>query len=773
MHTPKFGVGQPHVRVEDPALLTGRGRYVADTIPPGALRAAIVRSSHAHARFKITDVEAAKNMPGVRLVLTAADIADFGLQPCHGAGFLQPVGEKAVWVPPYPVLARDTVRHVGEPVAFIVADTVEQARDAGEALGIDWESLPAIAGTKAAVAPGAALVWPERANNVAYTAALGDAEGTERAFAAADRVVKIELVNQRVVANYMEPRGVVAEIDERGRVVLTLGSQGSHAILNTIGTAIMKLPRGQMRVVTNDVGGGFGTKAVPYADYALAARAAQTLKKHVAWVSERSEHFIADTHGRDNVTVIEMALDRDGRFLALRADILANMGAYLSAVAPYIPYLGATVLPGVYRIPAMHARVRGVYTHTVPVEAYRGAGRPEAAYAIERLVDACARELELAPDEIRRRNFIPAAAMPYKTASGRVYDSGDFIQHLARAQEIADWSGFPARAAAAEKNGKVRGIGMATYIEACGMTAPESGTVRLDNDGGVTVLIGTQSQGHGHKTSYAQFVSEVLDLPLDRIRVLQGDTDLIPTGGGTVGSRSMPTGGPVVAAASDKLAAKLRRLAGEELEAAAEDLEFVDGTVRVSGTDKAVTLVALAQKPGVDPAMLTAEEKDFMPSAATYPNGTHICEVEVDPATGAVQVVRYSVVDDFGLTVNPLLLEGQVHGGVVQGIGQALLERAVYDDSGQLITASFMDYALPRADNVPMFAFETRNVPCKNNPLGIKGAGEAGTIGACPATMNAVVDALHRGFGVTQLDMPATPDRVWRAIAAAQGNKRR
>jgi aerobic carbon-monoxide dehydrogenase large subunit len=768
MRLMKFGVGQPHTRVEDPPLLTGHGRYVADAIPTGALRAIVVRSPHAHAHFKITALAAARKMPGVRLILTAADIADFGLQPSQGATFLQPSNEDKVWVPPYPVLPTDIARYGGEPVAFVVADTVDEARDAGEALGIEWEPLPAIADTKGAVADGAPLVWPERKHNLAFTAELGDSRATEAAFAKAAHVVKIELVNQRVVANYIEPRGVVAEIDERGRVVLTLGSQGSHMILHGVGVAVMKLTPDRMRVITNDVGGGFGTKAVPYGEYALAGRAAQKLKKVVAWVSERSEHFIADTHGRDNFTVAEMAVDKDGKFLAIRVDTIAAMGAYLSAVAPYIPYLGASMLPGVYTIPVMHARVRGIYTHTVPVEAYRGAGRPEAAYVIERLVDAVARELKLAPDEIRRRNFISKAEMPYKTASARVYDSGDFAGHLARAQELADWKGFPARAALAKKAGKFAGIGIATYIEACGMTAPESGKVRLETDGTVTVLIGTQSQGHGHKTTYAQLVSEQLDIPLEQIRVLQGDTDLISSGGGTVGSRSMPTGGPVVVNATAKLAYNLKRLAGDELEASVDDLEFADGAVRVVGTNRSVTLAALAKKPGVDPASLVGEEQNLMLQAATYPNGTHICEAEIDPATGAVTVTRYTVVDDFGLTLNPLLLRGQVHGGIVQGIGQALLEGAVYDESGQLLTASFMDYAMPRADDLPNLAFETRNVPCTTNPLGVKGAGEAGTIGSCPATMNAVVDALACGAGIPHIDMPASPERVWRAIAGAK-----
>jgi carbon-monoxide dehydrogenase large subunit len=760
----KFGIGQPHRRVEDAALITGHGRYIADAVPEGALAAVVVRSPHAHARFRIVDLEAAKKKPGVRLVLTAADVADLAPLPCFGQ--IKPKDEEKLWVPPFPVLAQDEVRFGGDAVAFVVADTLDAAKDAAEAIEIDWEPLAAIADTKGAVADAAPLVWNGRKGNVTFSAEHGDAEATARAFAAAAKVVKIEIVNPRIVTNFMEPRGAIAELGPgEGRLTLTASSQGSH-ILRGAMAGILKIAPDKLRVVTHDVGGGFGTKAAPYREYALVAVAAQRLGRAVAWIADRSEHFLGDYQGRDNVTRAEMALDAAGNFLALRVDTLANMGAYLSFFAPFIPWNGATMLPGCYRIPAMHARIRGVYTHTPPVDAYRGAGRPEATYVIERLVDAVARARGEAQDAVRRRNFIPPADMPYKTATGRTYDSGEFLGHMQRAQEIADWNSFDQRAAESKKRGKLRGLGLATYIEACGGASAERARLKLESDGTVTVWIGTQSNGQGHKTTYAQIVAEQLDIPLEQINVRQGDTDEIATGGGTIGSRSMPTGGVSVSKATKNLADNLRKLAADEIEVAADDLEFAAGSVRVAGTNHAVSLKALALRPGVPPELLSAEDQ-HAPSVGTYPNGTHVCEVEVDPATGTTKILRYTVVDDFGVTLNPLLLEGQVQGGIGQGIGQAVLERTVFDADGQLLTASFMDYAIPRADDTPSYAFESRDVPCKTNPLGVKGAGEAGAIGSCPAVINAIVDALDRGFGITHIDMPATPERVWRAIQSA------
>jgi carbon-monoxide dehydrogenase large subunit len=755
----KFGIGQSVYRKEDDPLLRGHGRYVADVLPDGVLHAAVLRSPHAHARFRL-DAAGARAMPGVRLVLTGEDTAALGPLPCQAG-----IPGVEIWVPPHAVLARSEVRHVGDAVAFVVADTLEQARDSAEAIAVQWEVRPHVIGAVAALEKEAPQVWPNRPGNLAFEVALGDRAATAKAFAGAARQVAVTLVNQRLVTNYLDTRGVIAEYDAaRDRITLTLGSQGSHAVRDTLAGDVLKIAPEKLRVVTPDVGGGFGTKLFTYREYALAAVAARRLKRPVRWIAERTEHFLGDAQGRDNITTAKLALDGKGRFLALEIDIVADMGAYLSAYAPYIPYLGAGMATGVYDIAECFVRLRAAYTNTIPVDAYRGAGRPEASYVIERLVDAAARELDIAPDALRRRNFVKPSAMPYQTPTGKVYDSGDFAAHMARAQEIAGWEGFKQRAAAARRKGLIRGIGLATYVEACGNNGPDSATIMLDRDGGVTALMGSQSSGQGHATSYAQIVADRLGLPPERVRMVQGDTDRVASGTGTGGSSSIPCGGASLAGAADKLAVSLTRLAADALEASTNDLELVDGLVRVVGTDRAIELAELAARPQATPDKLRASDA-FAPQAATYPNGTHLAEVEIDPATGATSIVNYVVVDDFGVALNPLLLEGQVHGGTVQGIGQALMERTVYDPgSGQLITASFMDYALPRAEGMPSFTFETRNVPCRNNPLGVKGAGEAGAIGSCPAVMNAVVDALWRGCGIAHIDMPATPERIWAAI---------
>jgi carbon-monoxide dehydrogenase large subunit len=760
MQPVKFGVGQAVTRKEDETLLRGAGHYVADHTPLGTLHAVVLRSPHAHARLRITDVASARAMPGVALVLTGDDTTELGHLPC-----LAEVPGANIAVPPYPVLAREVVRHVGDAIAFVVAETDDQARDAAEAIAVEWEPLPVAIGAKVALAPDAPRVWPEIQGNLAFDAASGDRRATVDVFAGAARTVSLTVVNQRLVANYLDTRGVVAEYDAAsGRLTLTLGSQGSHLLQDVLCDHLLKIPRDKLRVVTPDVGGGFGTKAFPYREYALAALAARTLQRPVKWIADRTEHFLADAHGRDNITTAKLALDADGRFLALDIDIIADMGAYLSAFAPLIPWLGASMGPGLYDIPACHVRVRGAFTHTVPVDAYRGAGRPEAAYLIERLVDHAARELDIAPDALRRKNFIRKGALPYTTSTGKTYDSGDFAAHLKHAQELGNCAGFKRRLAESKKAGRLRGIGIATYVEACGNNGPDTVTLRLGDDGVLTVLAGTQSTGQGHQTAFAQIVADRLGLPPDRVRVIQGDTDLIVTGAGTGGSSSIPCGGASVAGAADKLAKNLKELAADALEAATSDLELVENGLRVVGTDRAIGFADLAQRAGDRRRLLTTEDA-FTPSAATFPNGTHLVEVEVDPETGATQIVNYVVVDDFGVTLNPLLLEGQVHGGAVQGIGQALMEHAAYDpDSGQLLSASLTDYALPRAQDCPSFMFETRNVPCRTNPLGVKGAGEAGAIGSCPAVMNAVLDALWRAYRIRQLDMPATPGRVWAAI---------
>jgi aerobic carbon-monoxide dehydrogenase large subunit len=760
--TMKFGFGQSLARKEDDALLRGAGRYVADVAPAAALHAVMLRSPHAHARFTIHDLDRVRAMQGVRLVLTDAEVTELGPLPTPGV-----IPGPEIKIPVYPILAKDVVRHVGDAVAFVVADSLAAAKDAAEAISVDWQPLPHVIGAMAALAPGAPRVWADRPGNLAFETELGDAAATKAAFAQAARTVAVTIVNQRLVTNYMDTRGVIAEYDGE-RYTLTLGSQGSHIIRDIICGQVLKLPLDKMRVITPDVGGGFGTKLFPYREYALAAVAAERLRKPVKWVCERSEHFLGDSHGRDNISSARLALDDKGRFLALALDIVADMGAYLSCYAPYIPWLGAGMATGAYDIPVAHVRLRAAYTNTVPVDAYRGAGRPEASYLIERVVDAAARDLDTAPDALRRKNLIKPKAMPYKTPTGKIYDSGDFAGGMARAQEIADWNGFNKRAAASRRAGKLRGIGMATYVEACGNNGPETANMRLDRDGGVTVLIGSQSTGQGHATSYAQLVAERLDLPPERVRVVQGDTDLIASGAGTGGSSSIPVGGVSVDRAAKTLAEQLKQLAADALEAAPTDMEIADGTVRVAGTDRAISFVDLAAHPQATPERLSAV-KDFGTEQPTFPNGTHIVEVDVDPDTGATAILNYVVVDDFGATLNPLLLAGQVHGGAVQGIGQALMEDTVYDPaSGQLLSASFMDYAMPRAGDAPSFVFETRNVPCKNNPLGVKGAGEAGAIGSCPALINAILDALWRAYKIRHIDMPATPQRVWAAITAAK-----
>jgi len=757
----KFGFGQPLKRKEDEALLRGAGRYIADVMPEGALQAVVLRSPHAHAKFSIRDLAGVRAMKGVRLVLTGEDAAHLNPLPTPGV-----IPGPTIDIPPYPILARDVARHVGDAIAFVVADTLAQAKDASEAIAVDWEEQPHIVGAVAALDPKAPRVWSDR-SNLSFETTMGDEAATKAAFAKAERVVETTIINQRLVTNYMDTRGVVAEYDG-SRYTLTLGSQGAHIIRDIIGCEVMKLPADRMRVITPDVGGGFGTKLFPYREYALAAVAAEKLRKPVRWVADRSEHFLGDSHGRDNISTARLALDGKGKILGLELDIIADMGAYLSCYAPYIPWLGLGMATGPYDIPVAHARLRAVYTNTVPVDAYRGAGRPEASYLIERAVDHAAREIGMAPDAMRRKNLIKPKALPYTTPTGKVYDSGDFAATLLRAQALADWDNFGKRAREAKRAGKLRGIGIGTYVEACGGNGPETAHVMLDRDGGITVLIGTQSSGQGHATSYAQLVAERLDIPPERVRVVQGDTEKIPTGAGTGGSSSIPVGGVSVDRASKTLAEQLKDIAAEALEASAGDMEIVDATVRVAGTDRAISFADIAAHPSATPEKLKADS-DFNPDVPTYPNGTHIAEVEVDPETGATTLVNYVIVDDFGATLNPILLAGQVHGGTVQGIGQALMEDTVYDaSSGQLVTASFMDYAMPHAHDAPDFVFETLNDPCKTNPLGVKGAGEAGAIGSCPAVMNAVIDALDRAYGIRSIDMPATPLKVWTAIQGAR-----
>ncbi|MCC0026381.1 MAG: xanthine dehydrogenase family protein molybdopterin-binding subunit [Brucellaceae bacterium] len=764
----KFGFGASARRVEDQAFLTGQGRYTDDIAPQGCLHGYVLRSPVAAGTFTMSadSLEAARTAPGVHLVLTGADTADLGDLTSPMYSVLPQLKEETPRN--IPVLCRDTVRHVGDAVAFIVAESRAQAMDAAELIEVDYEPSAAVTETARALDADAPLVWPDAKNNHAFTYHRGSADEADAAFAKAAHVTKVAFVNNRLVCNYMEPRAAIGDWRDDG-ITLTTGSQGVFGMRRLLCQNVFRIEPERMRVITPDVGGGFGPKTFVYREYPLVLEASRRLGRPVKWTGDRTEHFLQDAQGRDNVVEAEMAMDAEGRFLALRINLIAAMGAYANQFGPFIPWVGTSMTTGVYDIPVIDVTVECVYTNTVPVDAYRGAGRPEAALLIEKLADQCARDMNMTPDALRAANFIRPGQFPYTTATGRMYDVGEFEGHMRAAMEKADWNGFESRAAEARERGLIRGIGMATYIEACAFAGSEPAHLKLEDSGDVTLFIGTQSNGQGHATAYAQFVADKLNLPLERIHVRQGDTNELANGGGTGGSRSIPLGGVSASRAGEDLAEKLRRIAASELEADAADIELEDGLARIVGTDRSISFAAIA-KAAKDPEDLKGFG-EFKQDEATYPNGTHVCEVEIDPQTGATEIVRYTIVDDFGATVNPMLLAGQVHGGAVQGIGQALMENTVYDDSGQLITATFMDYAMPRASDMPAFDFETRNVPSTTNAMGIKGAGEAGTIGATPAALNAVTDALWRACGVSHIEMPATPERIWRAIDQAGGVK--
>jgi len=754
----KFALGQSVTRFEDIALVQGRGRYADDVRLANESHAYVLRSPHAHAAIRRIDTTAARTAPGVLVVLTGADVKADGLGeiPCmipvtNPDG--TPRGET-----PRPLLAIERVRHVGDPVALVVADTLARAKDAAELIEVDYEPLPAVADTYGATQPGAPLVWPEVRNNVCFELEYGDAKAVDAAFKRAARVVHLELENNRLVANPLEPRVAVADYDPAtDRSTLYTPTQGPHVIHGQLTDAILRLDKEKIRVVSGNVGGGFGMKIFLHPEQPLVVWAARKLKRAVRWTGERSETFVSDVQGRDNHSIAELALDADAKFLALRVTTYANMGAYLSNFGPFIPQLALFVLSSVYRIPAIALNVKGVLTNTVPVDAYRGAGRPEGIYLVERVVDVAARELGLAPDEIRRCNFIDT--FPYQTPVESEYDSGDFDGAMRLAMEKADWPGFAARRAAAAKRGRLRGVGLAMYIERCGGGNGDTITLKIGGDGKATVISGMQDNGQGHVTSFKQVLSEKLCIDAETIDVVQGDTDIVPNGL-TGGSRFLAIGGVAAIAAADETIVKGKETAASMLEAAAADLEYRDGKYWIAGTDRGVSIFEVAKKVGGLDATHTRNPEKY-----TYPNGCHIVEVEVDADTGDTRIERYTIVDDFGRTVNPMLAEGQIHGGTVQGVGQALLEHGYYDpESGQLLTGSFMDYAMPRADDVPSFDCEFRNVPCTGNPLGVKGAGEAGAVGAPAAVVNAVVDALRARVPVTHIDMPTTREKVWRAL---------
>ncbi len=762
----KFGIGQAVPRAEDPRLLTGRGRYTDDVTLPGQAVGYLLRSPYAHAEVRSIDSTEAEQSPGVIGIVTGQDLDADGIGTIGVKFSPKNRGGWKMDEPPRPGLAIGRVRHVGDPVALIVAETMEQAKDAAELIEVDYDPLPTIADPGKALDADAPKVWDLERGNLSFDWEDGNKQASDDAFAKAAHVVSVDLVNNRVIANSMEGRACLAGYDSAAkRFSLYVSSQGVHGMKSQLAEDVFHLPEDRFHVMTTDVGGGFGMKIFMYPEYISTLYAARKFGRPVKWTAERSEGFVSDVHGRDNLTRAELALDADGKFLAIKIGTIANMGAYLSNFAPFVATLcGCVMLTGAYDFPAAYVNVKGVFTNTQPVDAYRGAGRPEAAYVVERIVDAASRQLGIPGAELRRRNFIQPDAMPYDTALGLTYDSGDFALNMDQAIEISDWAGIETRRNQAAAHGKLRGIGMASYIEACGGGPDEKARIEINRTGAVTLYIGTQSNGQGHETAYRQLIADYLGVDEGEITMVQGDSDRIPTGRGTGGSRSIPVGGVAVVNASELILDKAKLQAADMLEAAAADIEVEHGRFTIAGTDRSITLAEIASASKAETAF--DETAAFAPPTNTYPNGTHICEVEIDRDTGQVAVITYTVVDDFGTILNPLMVAGQVHGGIAQGIGQALLESTVFDpESGQLLSGSFMDYTMPRADDIPDIDFRWNVVPCKTNPLGIKGAGEAGCIGAPPAVINAVVDALAE-FGVTHVDMPATPEKIWRLIQA-------
>ncbi|MEM1073199.1 MAG: xanthine dehydrogenase family protein molybdopterin-binding subunit [Pseudomonadota bacterium] len=780
------GIGASSKRREDVRFLTGAGNYTDDINIRGQAHVYFLRSDVAHGTIARIDTSIAEGMPGVVKVFTGADFEAVGGMPCgwqvtdrHG----QPMQE-----PKHPILAHGKVRHVGEPVAAVVADTLEQARDAAEAIDLDIGELPVVIDMRDAVGDGAAKVHDDLTSNLCYDWGFVEEnrEAVNEAFAQAAHVTSLELVNNRLVANPMEPRVAVGDY-ARGTDEHTLytTSQNPHVIRLLMGAFVLGIPEHKLRVVAPDVGGGFGTKIFHYQEEAFCTFAAKACNRPVKWTSSRTEAFMSDAHGRDHVTKIELALDADHNFTAIRTETFANMGAYLSTFAPSVPtWLHGTLMAGNYKTPLIYVNVKAVFTNTVPVDAYRGAGRPEATFQLERVIDKAARELGIDPVALRRQNFI--TEFPYATPVAVEYDTGNYGATMDKLEEIADLSGFAARRQASEASGKLRGLGVNCYIEACGIAPSslvgqlgaraglyESATVRVNATGGLVVMTGSHSHGQGHETSFAQVVADMIGIDESMVEIVHGDTAKTPMGMGTYGSRSLAVGGSAMVRATEKIIAKAKKIASHLLEASEGDIELKDGAFSVAGTDKSVawgdvTLAAYVPhnypleeiEPGLE------ETAFYDPSNFTYPAGAYACEVEVDPDTGKVSIEAFTAVDDFGNVVNPMIVTGQVHGGLAQGIGQALLENCAYDENGQLLSASYMDYAMPRADDLPMFEVDhSCQTPCTHNPLGVKGCGEAGAIGSPPSVVNAVVDALQSaGKDVTHIDMPLTPARVWAAM---------
>jgi carbon-monoxide dehydrogenase large subunit len=769
----EFAIGQPVPRFEDPRLVKGAGRYVADMVFPGMVFGYVLRSPHAHARIRAIDTSNAKAAPGVLAVLTSANYKAAGFGDLPVPGGLQRRDGAPGYRPRYPALAEDRVRMIGDYVAFVVAETYYQAADAAELIHVDYEPLPAIVSTGDAVEPGAPLVWDDCPNNVGFIQVEGNKEATDAAFARAAHIVKHRFVINRVTAAAMEPRGCVGLFDAvDGRYTIYTTLQRTNVFQTELSQYVLKVPDSKIRVVCGDIGGSFGMKSAVYNEVALVLAAAKVTGRPVKWVATRSESFLCDAQARDNVTEAELALDKDGAFLGFRARIIAAIGAYMQVGMPaFTGNLGT--LAGVYRTPTSHIDVSGVFTHTQPVRPYRGNGRPEAGYVIERMVDLAADQLGIDPAELRRRNTIPASAMPFKTSVTFTYDCGEFEKNMDLALRAADKKGFEARRARARKNGKLRGFGFSNTIERSAAAGLEGAEIRFDRTGSVSIFSGSINQGQGHETTFKQIVCDRLGLDPNEVTYIQGDTDQVFFAEGTGGSRSATFSGSAFTLAADKVETKAKAIAAHMLKVDPGEINFADGVFSSKKTNQTLTIKEVA-KASLDPKNLPQgfepgliEKAIYTGKIASYPNGVHVCELEVDEETGDVEIVGYNVVDDVGTVINPLLLHGQVDGGIAMGVGQILMEDIKFDEQGQMLTGSFMDYAMPRAGDLTAFHVESNPVPTKTNPLGVKGAGEAGCVGAMPAVANALVDALSV-LGIKHIEMPATPEVIWRAIREAR-----
>lgn len=775
----KYGVGQPVRRTEDPRLLTGRGKFNDDYQVSDAAVGYVLRSPHAHADIRGIDTSAAESMPGVLAVLTGQDLTDDGIggfpgPPPFFADLTKPDGSPLIY-PPQFALTSDRARYVGDPVAFVVAETLEQARDASEAVEVDYAPLDSVVDTDKAMDDGVAQLWDDVPKNFLFQAQIGDTESTEKTFETAAHVAKVRLVNQRIVQNSMEVRGAIGSYDESdGRYTIYTSNQNRHLLRTWLAGAFFKCEPGKIRVLVDDVGGGFGMKTHPYPEQVLVLVAAKRLGRTVKWISDRTEAFLSDLHGRDHISDCELALDDEGKFLAVRVNTVANIGAYSCSAGVSVPtQIGPKILTSVYDVPLADVVVKCVVTNTTPVGPYRGAGRPEAIYVMERLVDVAAHDLDMDPIELRRRNLIAGDQFPYTNAVGTTYDSGAFEENMDLVAKMADWSTHDARRDEALARGKLSGIAVSQYLETTAGNPTESAEVEVADDQ-VIVRVGTQPMGQGHDTSFMQLISEKLGVEFEQVLIDTSDSDNLPDGGGSHGSRTSHIGSVAALNSSDEVITKGILIASEMLESAAQDVEFADGEFRIAGTDRAVTLFDVAKHARTS-TDLPEELQGPLNGTDThtiehwsYPNGCHVCELEIDADTGVIDIVRYCAVDDVGKVINPMLVAGQVHGGVAQGVGQAIMENTFYDpDSGQLLTSSFMDYTMPRADDLPMIELDTNEVPCKTNLLGVKGAGEAGALVAPPVVIAAIANAL-RDYGVAHVDMPATPERIWELMQAGK-----